>query len=147
VLHRCGQIGKVTDSAHPCRLHDLAERTGHPPSVTLVKTQILEERVVLVLREVRPDADMVLAGRCGSRSQSPRHNPRRSSRFLSLGRAGTSSLTRVVHRIGRVDAASSVCKNPSHSAGPPLFSDAGLAWLLPRRLAILGQDNQNIDHR
>jgi hypothetical protein len=31
----------------------------------------------------------------------------------------------VVHRIGRVDAASSVCKNPSDSAGP-LFSNGGV---------------------
>ena len=56
VLHRGGQIGKVTDSAHPRRVHDLAERTGRDYSVGAVYTtlQRLEDKGLLTSRHSDP---------------------------------------------------------------------------------------------
>src|SRR5262249_11685100 len=68
-FHCGGQIGEFTECAYPCRVHYLAKRTGDAPSVSLVVAYIFEEGVVLVLREVGADPDIVLAGRCGSHSR------------------------------------------------------------------------------
>ena len=62
LFHSSRQVGKFTKRAYPCRVHDLAKRTGDAPSVSLVVAYILEERVVLTLRKVGADPDIVLAG-------------------------------------------------------------------------------------
>src|SRR5262249_43277604 len=60
-IHGSGQIGKVADPAHPRRVDDIVERAGYPPPMSVVMANILEKIFILILGEVGPDPDIVLA--------------------------------------------------------------------------------------
>jgi hypothetical protein len=47
VFHCSGQIGKIAECTHPRRVHDVAQRTRHPPPISLVMANIFEEGIIL----------------------------------------------------------------------------------------------------
>src|ERR1700712_1251141 len=58
--HRGGQVGKLADRADPLRVQNLAE-LGQLAAVPLVVGDVVEEELAVPLREVGPDADILLA--------------------------------------------------------------------------------------
>ena len=55
------RLGKSPILRSPAGVDDIAERAGYPPPLSLVMANILEKGIILILGEVGPDPDIILA--------------------------------------------------------------------------------------